>query len=103
MLVARDREAADDQPVVLRHEDGGVRITADRAEVAALVGDIAPPVRRHEPALRLGTDRRAELGQPFGVARLRLADDHSTPTPAPPRRGSPAAASSPPSNVTADA
>ena len=27
MLVARDRESPDDEPVVLRDEDGGVRVT----------------------------------------------------------------------------
>src|SRR6266545_6387300 len=103
MLVARDRKAADDESVVLRDEDGGVRIAPDRAEVAPLVGDVPPTVRRHEPALGLGTDRGAEFRQPFRVGRLRLTDDHSTTTPAPPRLGSPAAASSPSSNVTADA
>ena len=43
--------------LVLRNEYGCVRIAADRAEVAALVGDVPPAVRRHEPALRLGADR----------------------------------------------
>src|SRR6476661_1376968 len=103
MLVARDRKPPDDEPFVVGDEHGGVRIAADRAEVAPLVGDVPPPVRRHEPAFRLGADGGAELGQAFRVARLRLADDHSTTTPAPPRLGSPAAASLPSSNVTADA
>src|SRR3954447_14967104 len=103
MLVARDRESPDDEPVVLRDEDGGVRVTPDCAEVTPLVGDVPPAVRRHEPAFRLGADSGAELGQPFGVGRFSFADDHSTTTPAPPRLGSPAAPSFPSSNVTADA
>src|SRR5258705_13168590 len=103
MLVARDRKAADDDSFVLRNEDGGIRITPDRAEVTPLVGDVPPTVRRHEPTLRLRTNCCAEPRQPFRVGRIRLADDHSTTTPAPPRLGSPAAASLPSSNVTAEA
>src|SRR5207247_1401072 len=44
MLVARNREAADDETLVLRHEDGGVWIAPDCAKVPSLVGDVAPAV-----------------------------------------------------------
>ena len=103
MLVTGDREAADDGAAVLCDEDGRVRIAADRAQVAALVGDVAPAVRRHQPPFRLGPDGVAEVLEALRVGRLRAADDHSTTTPAPPRRGSPAAASPPSCSVTAAA
>ena len=103
VLVTRDRQAPDDEPVVLGDEDRRVRIAADRAQVAPLVGGVPPAVCRHEPALRLGADRVAERLQALRVGRLGAADDHSTTTPAPPRRGSPAAASLPSSSVTAAA
>src|SRR5438552_7763120 len=103
MLVTCDREAADDDPVVLRDEDCRVRIAADRAQLAALVGDVAPAVRRHEPAFRLRPDGVAKVLEALRVGRLCPADDHSTTTPAPPRRGSPAAASWPSCSVTAAA
>jgi hypothetical protein len=56
MLIARDREASDDAPFVLRDEDGRVGVAADRTEVPALIGGGAPPVRRHEPALGFAAD-----------------------------------------------
>src|SRR6185437_5235197 len=103
MLVARDRESADDDAVVVGDVDRGIRIAPDRAQIAPLVADVTPAVRRHEPAFGLRADRVAELLQPRRVAWLRAPDDHSTTTPAPPRRGSPAAASSPSFSVTAAA
>ena len=103
MLVARDRETADDQVPVSCDEDRGVRVAADCAQVTALVRNVAPAVRRDEPALRFGADGLAELGEPLRVVRSCSTDDHSTTTPAPPRRGSPAAASSPSLDVTAEA
>src|SRR5436190_12301696 len=106
MLVTRDREAADDRPVLcLRYEDRRVRIAPDRTQVAPLVADVPPAVRRREPSLGLRRDIVAERLQRLSVPRVRGADDeaHCTTTPAPPRRGSPAAASSPPTISTAAA
>jgi hypothetical protein len=103
MLVTGDREAADDQPFVLADEHRCVRVAADRAQVAALVRGGAPAIRGDEPALRLGADSGPELGETFGVAGQGDTHDHPTTTPAPPRRGSPAAASSPSFEVTAEA
>src|SRR5262249_21839983 len=103
MLVARDREPADDVAVVLGDEHGRVRVAPDRPQGAPLVGGVPPAVRGDEPAFRLGADGVTELLQPLRVAGLGAADDHPTTTPAPPRRGSPAAASSPSFSVTAAA
>src|SRR5436190_5797812 len=103
MLVARNRKPPDDLPVVVGDVHCCVRIAADRAQIAALVRDVAPAIRRDEPPLRLAADSVAELLEGYRIAGLRTADDHSTTTPAPPRRGSPPAASSPFSSVTAAA
>src|SRR5919201_3046830 len=103
VLVARDREAADDAALVLGDVDGGVRVAAERAEVATLVADAPPAVRGDEPALRLVADLRPECDECGRVAGLGLADRRrhaSTTTPWPPRRGSPAAASVPSSRTS---
>src|SRR2546428_7582844 len=84
-------------------EDAGVGIVLHRSRLAPRVGDLGRAVGRHEPPFRLGTDRLAESCQAFRVGGLGAADNHSTTTPAPPRLGSPAAASLPSANVTADA
>src|SRR5205085_12111146 len=74
-----------------------MRITADRAEIAALVADAPPTVLRREPTFRLRRDLVSELLHSLGVCRLRGTNDerHRTTPPAPPRRGSPAAANAP--------
>src|SRR5205085_7331744 len=103
MLVAGDREAADELGVGLGDEDGRVRVAAQGAEVAALVADAAPAVRGDEPPLGLAADRGAERDERGGVARLGPADGRGhagTTTPWPPRRGSPAAASVPSSRTS---
>ena len=95
--VARDREPADDRAVVVGDEDGGIRVPAERAQVAALLPDAAPAVRVEQPGLGLAADRGAELDERRRVLRARRADldRHPTTMPWPPRRGSPAAASVP--------
>src|SRR5207302_1667685 len=103
MLVARDREAADDPALVLRDEDGGVRIPANGPQVAPLIGHLAPAVRRDEPPFGLRANCLTQAREALRIGWLGAADDHSTTTPAPPRLGSPAAASSPSTNVTAEA
>ncbi len=104
MRVARDREAARDLAVLLRHEDGRVLGAADRAQVAALVADASPVAVRDQPAFGLGSDRLGQRHERARVAGPRLTDVQAhTTTPAPPRRGSPAASSSPSSRTsTAD-
>ena len=68
----------------------------DGLQVAALVADRAPALGREDPASLLATDGLCELDERGCVGRLGSADaNHVTTTPAPPRRGSPAAASAP--------
>ena len=97
--VARDREAADDHPVVLGEEHGGVGVVPNRLQVPALVGDRAPAALRDQPALGLRPDRLGEIDERRSVARPGRSHQraaHPTTIPCPPRRGSPAAASLPP-------
>src|SRR5713226_9386809 len=94
MLVARERQAADELAVQLGDEHSRVGMTADGADEAALLPH-APPLRRDEPALRLGADRARERDERRRVAGLGGAHVHSTTTAAPPRRGSAAAAGEP--------
>src|SRR5439155_17436038 len=105
MWVAPDGEAADERPVVvLRDEDGRVRVAAQGLEEAALVPG-APPLAgdADEPALRLRTHRVGEPGQLLRIGRIGVPDleaHASTTTAAPPRRGSPAPASEPSSRIS---
>ena len=98
MGIPPDREAADDPVRSLGDEDGRVRVAPQGAQVAALVGDTAPAVA-DQPALGLGPDGAPERHERRRIARLGRTDDelvaHSTTAPAPPRLGSPAAASVP--------
>src|SRR5207244_846522 len=105
MLVARDRQTADEPAVLrLRDEDGRVRIAPDRAEITTLVADAAPAVLRREPTLRLRSHLVAKPLQLRCVTWVGRTDDeghvHCTTTPAPPRRASPAAASVPSSRIS---
>src|SRR5581483_2210248 len=100
MRVARDRESRDDLAAVgLRDEDRGVRIAAQELEVPPLVAAAAPlAARRDQPAFGLAAHVVRERRQRGRVTRLGAADlpaVHATTKPAPPRRGSPAAASEP--------
>ena len=105
MRVAPDGEAADERPVVvLRDEDGRVRVAAQGLEEAALVPG-APPLAgdADEPALRLRAHRVGEPGQLLRIGRIGVPDleaHASTTTAAPPRRGSPAPASEPSSRIS---
>ena len=95
--VPRDRQPPDDRAVLLRDEDGRVRMPPQRAQVATLLGDAAPAVRVQKPAFGLAADRGGERGERRGILGLGRSDEqrHSTTIPCPPRRGSPAAASVP--------
>ena len=97
--VARDREAADEPPVGgLGDEDRGVVEPPERLQVAPLLARAAPRAAREEPALGLARRPPRERDERLRVGRLGPADvsaAHSTTMPAPPRRGSPAAASVP--------
>ena len=99
MRVARQRKPADDSSVPgLGDEDRRVRRTADRPQVAPLVGDAARPSRGEQPALGLSRYLAREGDKRRCVRRRRRPDRelaHSTTMPRPPRRGSPAAASVP--------
>src|SRR5436309_2701505 len=105
--VARDREPADDPLRRLRDEDGGMRRAADRAEIAPFGGRPTPVAGGDQPALGLCADGARERDELCGVTRCSPPDRelvHSTTTPSPPRRGSPAAARAPSArNSTADA
>src|SRR5262249_25600937 len=85
----------DDAPSVLDDEDGGVRVPMHGLQVAPLVRDRAPVRRGEDPAPLLAPDLFGERDERRRVVRLRTANDHVTTMPAPPRRGSPAAASEP--------
>src|SRR5690242_5188103 len=104
MLVARDREPPDDRAVVaLGHHHRCVRIAAYGPQVPQHIADRAPlAVGGDQPRLGLGADNLGEARQLLRVLGTRGADDEvqGTTTPAPPRRGSPAAASSPRSNTS---
>src|SRR5438445_2415938 len=103
MLVASDREPPDDLSILrLGHEDRRMREASNRAQVPALVAHCPPAVLRREPPFRLGRDGVPELLQPRSIAGIGRTNDeaHRTTTPAPPRRGSPAAASVPSSRIS---
>src|SRR5262249_30472908 len=74
----------------------GGRVPRDCVQMRPLVCDAAPGVVGDQPALGLGADLLRECDERRGVARPRVPDDEGahapTTTPAPPRRGSPAAA-----------
>ena len=79
MRVARDREPPDDPVLGLGDEHGRVRVTAHRAEVAALVGDASASGSREisqpsgsEPTASASVDERR------GVPGLRPARDGSS-------------------------
>ena len=98
MRVAHQREPADELAAFeLGDEERRVGVALERADVAALVARAAPARIGEQPALLLGGDRRRELDErrasPGTAFRTRNAQ--LTSTPAPPRRGSPAAASVP--------
>src|SRR5579864_688684 len=100
MRVACDREAPDQRAVLaLRDEDGRVRVSPYCLQVSPLVADRAPlAVRADQPRLRLAAHLLRETRQALRIAGFCAADDevaHATTMPAPPRLGSPAAASSP--------
>ena len=107
MRVAGEREPAD-EPAARRlgHQHARVRGTTRRSNVAPLVADGAPAALGQQPAARLCRHSLRERDEPLCVARLRAPDavvHAETTTPAPPRRGSPAAASVPSaSRSTAD-
>src|SRR4029453_10618882 len=88
---ARSGKTADDRPVLLGHQHGRMRVAANRAEVAALLCGAAPLASGDQPAFVFGTDCAGQLYETRGVAGLGVTDSQSTITPAPPRRGSPAA------------
>src|SRR6266404_37345 len=100
MRVAREREPADQLPVrTLGDEDRRVRETPHRFQISALVADRPPlAVGGDEPSLRLAAHVLREPRQFLRIVGMRGTHDevtHATTTPAPPRRGSPAAASAP--------
>src|SRR6185312_15541324 len=96
MGVPREGEAPDDPVVVQRDEHRSVGMTTDRLQVAALVGNGSPRLRRQEPATGLAADGGCEGNELRRVRPLGVPDrDHGTTTPCPPRRGSPAAPSTP--------
>ena len=96
MRVSGKRQPADDAAVVLDHEDRRVGVMLNRPQVAALVRSRAPARGRQDPASLLAPDTLREGDERLRVGRIRSTDaDHATTTPAPPRRGSPAAASMP--------
>src|SRR5579862_452419 len=101
MRVARHRQPADQGPVrTLGDEHRGVRVAAHRLQIAPLVANGSPlAVRGDEPRLRLAAHLLGQPRQLLRVAGVRPAHDepaaHATTMPAPPRLGSPAAASVP--------
>src|SRR5688572_7237838 len=106
MDIACHREPSHDAAVLLRDEDGSVVVATDGLEVTALVGGASPLSGGDEPALAFRADLAGEVDEAVGVAGLSPpnAKGHRTTTPAPPRRGSPAASSVPSSrSPTADA
>src|SRR5579864_2476895 len=76
-----------------------MRIAAHRFQVSPLVSNTSPlAVRADQPRLRLAAHLLRETRQALRIRGLRTTHDvvtHATTMPAPPRRGSPAAASSP--------
>ena len=72
--VAADREPADDPLRGFRDEHGGVRVAAERAEVAALLVHAPPVGGRDQPAAGLGADLVRERDERRGVAGLGGAD-----------------------------
>ena len=85
---------------VLSHEN--IRMPAQGTHVASLVGDATPVRVGEQPALRFRADGSGERDERCCVGRFGRTnlDVHSTTTPAPPRRGSPAAASVPSEQVS---
>jgi len=84
MGVPGERETADDGPFVLldRDEHRGVSVPADSLQIAPLVCDAAPRLRRQEPLPGLAADGGCEAHQITGVLRLRPSNgDHGTTTP----------------------
>jgi hypothetical protein len=82
MGVARERQPADDEVVVHGDEDGGIGVSTDCLQVATLVGDRPPRLRREEPAPRLLTDGGGEGDELGGIRGVGMADrDHPTTTP----------------------
>ena len=103
MGVAAEREPAHDAVRrELGDEDGGVVVSAQRAQEPSLLAGCAPDAVGDQPAAGLGGDGLGELDERPGVPRLRLADDDplSETIPWPPRRGSPAAASVPSGRIS---
>ena len=103
---SRAREMRPTMPSVgFGDEHRRVRVAAHGAEVAALLGGAPPLAVGDEPAFLLGPDGARKLDERGGVAGGRPADvrAHATTRPAPPRRGSPAASSSPLRPTTAAA
>jgi hypothetical protein len=82
MRVSREGEAPDDPIAVDGDEHSSVDVTTDRLQVAALVGDGPPGLRRQEPATRLPTDRRCERDELRRVRAFGVPDrDHATTIP----------------------
>src|SRR5262249_29418129 len=104
--VTSEREPAHDPALVLGHEDRGVRGAPDGAQVPPFLPHVAPVSLGDQPGLGLGADRAAKLDESSGVGGYGAPNDepgHTTTTPWPARRGSPAAARLPSSRSSTPA